>query len=63
MDYDGEAQITGESFVATGSSGMAQNFASTSTQGSILANISNTQNGTVIIKDSTGNELASYNSP
>jgi hypothetical protein len=47
IDYDGTAQITGGIVVAVGSSGMAQNFGSTSTQGSILISLSSTSSSEV----------------
>jgi hypothetical protein len=47
IDYDGTAQITGGIVVAVGSSGMAQNFGSTSTQGSILLSLSSTSTSEV----------------
>ncbi len=60
LDYDGEAVITGGTLIAIGSSGMAMNFGSSSTQGSILQNLSTTQAaGTVItLTDSEGNVIA-----
>ena len=59
LDYDGTATITGGTLVATGSSGMAQNFGSGSTQGSILVNVSSTSE-TVTVTDADGNTLVSY---
>lgn len=52
IDYNGEATISGGIFLAAGSSGMAQNFGNTSTQGSMLVSISGSENDTVILKDS-----------
>lgn len=51
LDYGGEAKITGGIFMAVGSGGMALNFSESSTQGSILINVSNCQD-IVILKDS-----------
>lgn len=62
LDYDGTAYITGGTVVALGSSGMAQNFGSESTQGSILLTLSSYTTGTVTLKDSSGNVLVSYSS-
>lgn len=64
LDYDGEAQITGGTVVALGTSGMAMNFSSSSTQGSILINLSANQlSGTTIeVVDEEGNSLMSYDS-
>lgn len=61
LDHSGAA-VTGGTVVAAGSAGMAQNFGSTSTQGSILATASSVQSaGTKIsLLDSSGNEIVSY---
>jgi hypothetical protein len=42
LDYNGSAQITGGTFVVTGSSGMAQGFSDSSTQYSLLNNLTST---------------------
>lgn len=60
MDYDGTGEITGGIVIASGPSGMAMNFGSTSTQGSILYNSSTSQSGLISISDSNGNILASF---
>lgn len=61
LDYDSEAVITGGVFVATGSSQMAQNFSSSSTQGTMMVTVNSQQAGsTVILKDSSGNEIISW---
>ena len=60
LDYNGEAQITGGTFIAAGASGMAQNFGSSSTQGSIMINTQSGSGGEIILKDSSGNVIASY---
>ncbi|MGN0660929.1 MAG: carbohydrate-binding domain-containing protein [Oscillospiraceae bacterium] len=60
LDYDGEATITGGIVVAAGSGGMAQNFGSSSTQGSILLTYSTSSADTITLKDSSGNTLVSY---
>lgn len=62
LDYEGTAQITGGILIAVGSSGMAQNFGTSSTQGSILLNLSSSQNGgsAVTLKDESGNVIVSY---
>ncbi len=62
IDYgDGGAiaQITGGIVIAVGDSGMAVNFGSTSTQGSILYKCSS-GNGTVTLKDSNNATLTSF---
>lgn len=61
MDYNGEAVITGGVFAAAGSSGMAQNFGSSSTQGVMLVNVDAQPEGSVIaLTDSSGTELISW---
>lgn len=60
LDYNGDAQITGGTIVAVGMSGMAQNFGSSSTQGSILSNTATNTSGEVVLKDSNGNVLVSF---
>ncbi len=62
LDYAGKAKITGGTFVALGSAGMAMNFGEESTQGAILCALNGTApDGTeVSVKDSTGKVLASY---
>ncbi len=62
LDYAIDGQISGGTFVATGMSGMAMNFGSNSTQGSIMNTSSITlPAGSVIeLTDSTGNVLLNY---
>ena len=61
LDYNGDAQITGGVFVATGTSQMAQNFGSSSTQGSALVQVSTQQAGTAIcLTDASGQELVTW---
>lgn len=61
LDYNGEAVITGGIFVAAGSSGMAQNFGTSSTQGAMLVTIdSQTAGSSLSLCDSEGNELLSW---
>lgn len=60
LDYQTSATITGGTVIAAGSSGMAVNFGSDSTQGTILCNFSSTVSGEVTLKDSDGNVIASY---
>lgn len=60
LDYNGDAQITGGTIVAVGMSGMAQNFGSSSTQGSILSNTATNTSGEVVLKDSNGKVLVSF---
>ena len=61
LDYNGAATITGGIVVATGMSGMAQNFGDASTQGSMLVNVSNQPAGSAVtLKDSGGKTIASF---
>lgn len=60
IDRDGSATITGGIVVAAGSTGMAENFGTASTQGSILVNLSGSAGQTITLKDSDGNILASF---
>ena len=60
LDYDGTAKITGGIFIATGSSGMAQNFGTESTQGAIMLTNSTTSTDAVSIKNSSGKTLSSF---
>lgn len=60
LDYEKEAVITGGTVVAAGYSGMAVNFSSSSTQGLMLVNITNTVSGEVTLKDESGETLVSY---
>ncbi|MBE5783077.1 MAG: carbohydrate-binding domain-containing protein [Clostridiales bacterium] len=63
LDFGGNGVITGGVFLAAGSSGMAQSFDASSTQGVILASV----NGSIALepfslKDQAGNELISWQS-
>lgn len=61
LDYASDAVITGGIFVAAGSSQMAQNFGSASTQGAMMVSVSSQQAGsTVELTDSTGQLLLSW---
>lgn len=62
LDYNGTAVITGGIFAASGSSGMAQNFGSSSAQGVMMVNLDNKQEaGTrILLTDSAGTELLSW---
>lgn len=61
LDYASEASITGGTFVAAGASQMAQNFGSSSTQGTILVTVSSQQAGsTISLSDSSGQEILSW---
>lgn len=61
LDYASEASITGGTFVAAGVSQMAQNFGSSSTQGTMLVTVSSQQAGsTISLSDSSGQEILSW---
>lgn len=61
LDYSGSAVITGGVFVGTGSSGMAQNFDQSSTQGAIMVTTTGTSAGEkVSLKDSNQKEIVSW---
>lgn len=60
LDYAGEGIINGGTFFAVGTSGMAMNLGSSSTQGTILVNLSSNVSGEIQLLDSAGNVLASY---
>ena len=61
LDYENNAVITGGTVIMAGSSGMAMNFGSGSTQGSILASTGNASAGTAVkLTDSSGNVIAEF---
>lgn len=61
LDYDSEATISGGTFVAVGSSGMAQNFGDSSTQGSILVSVGQQEAGSIVkLIDENKKELLSW---
>ena len=63
LDYNGEATITGGTLIAAGASGMAENFGSDSTQGSILVSFTTQSAGTTIsLLDESGSTLLSWQS-
>jgi len=62
FDYGGNAVITGGVFIAAGSNGMAQSFSESSTQGSIMINLTSAQQAEtpIILCDGSKNVLASF---
>lgn len=63
LDYGREAKVSGGTIVAIGSSGMAQNFDSSSTQGSILVSVETQPAGSSIkLTDNNGKSLISQKS-
>lgn len=63
LDCESEPTITGGTFIATGASGMAQNFGSSSTQGVMMVSVGSQTAGTVItLTDNNGKELISWTS-
>lgn len=62
LDYDSDANISGGIFVASGTSQMAQNFSSSSTQGAMLVSVNSQKGGSLIkLTDTSGKELVSWN--
>lgn len=61
LDFDTTGTISGGTFIGVGSANMAQNFSSSSTQGTMLVKTGTQSAGTVIyLEDSAGNMLLSY---
>lgn len=60
LDYGSKGVITGGTVIACGSSGMAQNFGSESTQGSILVNCGTLDGGTEVTLLSGDSVIASF---
>ena len=62
LDYNGTAEITGGTVITAGSTGMSQGFSDTSSQYSLLYNLTAVSNaGTeVTLTDDAGNVIASY---
>lgn len=62
IDYNGDGIITGGVVIAAGSSGMAQGFDDSSSQCSVLYNLTTQQEAgtTITLKDKDGNELISF---
>ena len=60
IDHDGSATVTGGTVIAAGYSGMAQNFGTDSTQGSILLTSRSTSTETIRVTDASGSVLAEF---
>ena len=62
LDYNGTAEITGGTVIAAGSTGMSQGFSDTSTQYSLLYNLTAVSNAGSEVKltDDAGNVIASF---
>ena len=61
LDYSGSAVVTGGVFAASGSSGMAQNFDSSSTQGVMMVNVEEQESNTdIVLLNSNGDEILSW---
>lgn len=61
LDYNGSATVTGGIFAASGSSGMTENFDSSSTQGCIMINVDAQEANTdIVLLDSSGNEILNW---
>ena len=60
LDYDGSATVTGGTVIAAGYSGMAQNFGTDSTQGSILLTSRSASTEAIRVTDASGSVLAEF---
>lgn len=61
LDCSGTTLISGGTVIAVGSSGMAENFDSSSAQGSMITTFSDSMiTGDITLKDSDGNTIVSY---
>ena len=60
IDHDGSATVTGGTVIAAGYSGMAQNFGTDSTQGSILLTSRSISTETIRVTDASGSVLAEF---
>lgn len=60
LDHDGSATVTGGTVIAAGYSGMAQNFGTDSTQGSILLTCQSASTETIRVTDASGSVLAEF---
>ena len=61
LDCSGTTLISGGTVIAVGSSGMAENFDSSSAQGSMITTVSDSMiTGDITLKDSEGNTIVSY---
>lgn len=63
LDYDNSFNISGGILVAAGSSGMAMNVSSTSSQPGMLVTYSSSQaaKSVIILRDSAGNDIVAFN--
>lgn len=57
LDYNGEAIASGGTFLGTGSSGMAQNFSTASTQGCLLVSLAGSAGDIITVTDASGNVI------
>ena len=62
LDYDGEFVIKGGTIIAVGSSGMAQNASDSSTQNTVLVNLTSSYSGKITFGDLTYTPSKSYSS-
>ncbi len=60
IDYAGEGSIDGGVLIATGSSQMAQNFGSASTQGVMMVSCSGTEGSEISLCDDSGKEIIAW---
>lgn len=60
FDYDGEATVTGGVLIATGASGMAQNFSSAENQGAMLVSFNQRLSSSLALVDESGQVVVSF---
>lgn len=61
LDYDNDFTVIGGTLIAAGSSGMAQNVGTTTTQNSVKVTLSSQDAGKIIhIEDENGNEIVTF---
>jgi len=60
FDYDGTAKVTGGVLIATGASGMAQNFSEAEGQGAMLLTFTQRASGSIALLDASGQVIASF---
>jgi len=60
LDYDGECAVTGGELIIYGATGMWQNPSNTSTQYSLSFQLSGNNGDEIVLKDSSGTEIATF---
>lgn len=59
LDFGSEGTISGGTFIALGSAGMAMNFSSAENQGAMMVSLSGQPGDEIILADASGNEILS----